>query len=66
MAGLVAVPVVLPLWDKTMASVVMTLRRFGGAPTYAVTDNERTVSVDRVCGIAVRNPQIVSVGRHYG
>jgi len=24
------------------------------------------VSVDQVCGIAVRNPQIVSVGRHYG
>jgi hypothetical protein len=30
------------------------------------TDNERTVSVDHVCGIAVRNPQIVSVARHYG
>jgi transposase len=62
--------VVLPLWDRTMASVVMaldrTLRRFGGAPSYALTDNERTVSVDQVCGIAVRNPQIVSVGRHYG
>jgi transposase len=62
--------VVLALWDRTMPSVVMaldrTLRAFGGAPTYALTDNERTVSVDRVCGIAVRNPQIVSVGRHYG
>ena len=58
--------VVLPLWDKTMPSVVMALdralRRFGAAPTYALTDNERTVSVDQVCGIAVRNPQIVSVG----
>jgi transposase len=62
--------VVLPLWDRTMASVVMaldrTLRRFGGAPTYALTDNERTVSVDQVCGVAVRNPRIVSVARHYG
>jgi transposase len=62
--------VVLPLWDRTMASVVMALdralRRFGGAPTYALTDNERTVSIDHVCGTAVRNPQIVSVGRHYG
>jgi transposase len=62
--------VVLPVWDKTMPSVVMALdralRRFGAAPTYALTDNERTVSVDQVCGIAVRNPQIVSVGRHYG
>jgi transposase len=62
--------VVLPLWDRTMASVVMALdralRRFGAAPTYALTDNERTVSVDHVCGLAVRSPRIVSVGRHYG
>jgi hypothetical protein len=53
-----------------MPSVVMALdralRAFGGAPTYALTDNERTVSVDHVCGVAVRNPRIVSVGRHYG
>ena len=62
--------VVLPLRDKAMSSVVMgldrALRVFGGCPTYALTDNEKTVSVDHVCGIAVRNPQIVSVGRHYG
>jgi transposase len=62
--------VVVPLRDKTMPSVVMAmdraLRMFGGAPTYALTDNEKTVSVDHVCGIAVRNPVIVEVGRHYG
>lgn len=62
--------VVLPLWDKTTPSVVMALdralRAFGGAPTYALTDNERTVSIDHVAGIAVRNPTIVSVARHYG
>src|SRR4051794_14780119 len=62
--------VVIPLWDKTMPSVVMAmdraLRRLGGAPTYALTDNEKTVSTDHIAGIAVRNPQIVSVGRHYG
>jgi transposase len=62
--------VVVPLWDRALASVVMALdralRRFGGAPTYALTDNERTVSIDQVCGIAVRNPQIVSASRHYG
>ena len=61
---------VVPLRDKTLPSVVVgldrSLRVFGGAPTYALTDNERTVSVDHVCGIAVRNPQIVSVARHYG
>ena len=58
-------------WGNSwLPSVVMALdralRRFGSAPTYALTDNERTVSIDQVCGIAVRNPQIVSVGRHYG
>ena len=62
--------VVVPLRDKTLPSVVMALdralRRFGGAPTYVLTDNEKTVSVDHVCGIAVRNAQIVSVARHYG
>jgi hypothetical protein len=62
--------VVLSLWDRTMPLVVMALdralRAFGGASTYALTDNERTVSIDHVCGIAVRNPRIVSVGRHYG
>ena len=62
--------VIVPLWDRTMASVVVgldrALRAFGGAPTYALTDNERTVSIDHVAGIAVRNPTIVAVGRHYG
>ena len=62
--------VVVPLRDKTLPSVVLgldrALRMFGGGPTYALTDNERTVSVDHVCGIAVRNPQIVGVARHYG
>jgi transposase len=61
---------VLPLWDKATPSVVMALdralRAFGGAPTYALTDNEKTVSIDHIAGIAVRNPQIVSVARHYG
>jgi transposase len=62
--------VVVPLRDKTLPSVVIgldrALRMFGACPTYALTDNEKTVSVDHVCGIAVRNPQIVEVGRHYG
>ena len=61
---------VVPLRDKTLPSVVIgldrTLRRFDGVPTYALTDNEKTVTVEHVCGIAVRNPQIVEVSRHYG
>jgi transposase len=61
--------VVVPLWDKTLPSVVMGLDRafryFDGVPTYALTDNEKTVSVDHIAGIAVRNSQIVGVGQHY-
>ena len=62
--------VVVPLRDKTLASVVLgldrSLRFFGGCPTYALTDNEKTVTVEHVCGIAVRNPTMVAVSRHYG
>jgi Mu transposase, C-terminal domain len=62
--------VVVPLRDKTMPSVVIgldrTLRYLDGCPTYALTDNEKTVTVEHVCGIAVRNPTMVEVSRHYG
>jgi transposase len=62
--------VVLAVWDRTLPTIVAcmdtTLRRLGGVPTYALTDNEKTVSVDHVAGIAVRHPEIVAVGRHYG
>jgi hypothetical protein len=42
------------------------LRRLGEVPTYALTDNERTVSVDHVAGVTVRHPEIVAVKQHYG
>ena len=62
--------VVLPIRDKTAPSVFaaldVTLRRIGGAPTYVLTDNEKTVTVDHVAGIAVRNPAMVAWSRHYG
>ena len=38
----------------------------GGAPAYLLTDNERTVTVEHVAGIPVRNPGAVEFGRHYG
>ena len=61
--------VVLPLRDKTMPSVFaaldVTLRKVGGAPTYVLTDNEKTVTVEHVAGIAVRNPQMLAFARHY-
>lgn len=62
--------VIIPTWDRTMPTVIAcldeTLRRFGGAPTYALTDNERTVTTDRIAGIAVKHPVLVAAGRHYG
>jgi hypothetical protein len=62
--------VIVPLVDKTLPNVVLgldrVLRTIGGAPTYVLTDNERTVTIDHVCGIAVRNPRIVAAARHYG
>lgn len=62
--------VVIPTWDRTLPTVIACLdasmRVWGGAPTYWLTDNERTVSIDHVAGIAVRNPMIVAAGRHYG
>jgi transposase len=62
--------VVIPTWDKTLGTVLIcldrTLRHIGAVPTYALTDNERTVSMDRIAGISVRHPEVVAFGRHYG
>lgn len=62
--------VVIPVWDLTLPGLVacldQTLRTIGGVPAYLLTDNPRTVTIDHVAGVAVRHPQIVQVGRHYG
>lgn len=62
--------VVIPTWDRTLGTLVAcldaTLRRVGGAPTYLLTDNEKTVTVEHVAGVAVRHPEMVAAGRHYG
>lgn len=61
---------VIPAWDQTLGTLVSCvdtmLRRIGGAPTYLLTDNPRTVTIDRVAGVPVRHPDIVAAGRHYG
>ena len=61
--------VVLPFRDKTMPSVFAALdvafRRLGGVPTYVLTDNEKTVTVEHIAGIAVRNRQLVAFAEHY-
>jgi hypothetical protein len=38
----------------------------GGAPTYVLTDNERTVTDSHICGIAIRNQMALDVSRYYG
>ena len=62
--------VIIPTWDRTLGTLVAcldaTLRRVGGAPTYLLTDNEKTVTVEHVAGVAVRHPEMVAAGRHYG
>jgi transposase len=62
--------VVIPTWDRTLPTVIgcvdRAMRVWGGAPTYWLTDNERTVSVDHVAGIAIRNPRLVAAAGHYG
>src|SRR5712691_896273 len=62
--------VVLPVWDRRLPTLIAcldaTLRRIGGVPAYALTDNEKTVTVEHVAGVAIRHPEIVAVGRHYG
>ncbi|MEO3798345.1 IS21 family transposase [Nonomuraea sp. B10E15] len=62
--------VVLPAWDQTLGSLTAcldaTLRIIGGAPTYLLTDNPRTVTVEHIAKIPVRHPQMVELGRHYG
>lgn len=62
--------VVLPTWDQTLGTLVAcldaTLRRIGGAPTYLLTDNAKTVTVEHVAGVPIRHPEMVAAGRHYG
>jgi transposase len=62
--------VVIPTWDRKLGTLLAcldaTLRRLGGVPTYALTDNEKTVTVEHVAGVPVRHPAVVAAGRHYG
>lgn len=62
--------VVLPLADKSQPSVQSAIdvafRRIGGVPAYLLTDNEKTVTIEHVAGIPVRNPAAVEFARHYG
>jgi hypothetical protein len=62
--------VVLPLLDKSgpsvWAAVDVALRRAGGVPAYLLTGNEKTVTMEHVAGVPVRNRGAVEFSRHYG
>jgi hypothetical protein len=62
--------VVIPVWDQQLGTLTwcidQALRAAGGAPTYLLTDNAKTVTMDHVAGIPVRHPEMVTLGRHYG
>jgi transposase len=57
---------VIPAWDQQLGTLTwcidQALRAVGGAPTYLLTDNAKTVTVDH----PVRHPEMVALGRHYG
>jgi hypothetical protein len=62
--------VVIPIRDKTLPTVIacvdQALRAFGGVPTYGLSDNEKTLTVDHVARVPIRNPNIVAAAGHYG
>ena len=62
--------VVIPTWDQSLPTLVAcldaTFRTLGGVPSYVLTDNARTVTIDHVAGVPVRHPDLVTVARHYG
>jgi transposase len=62
--------VVIATWDRTLPTLLgcldSTVRALGGAPTYALTDNEKTVTVEHIARVPVRHPDIVAAGRYYG
>lgn len=57
--------VACPKSPLEVAGIDATLRRFGGCPTYALTDNEKTVTTTHVARIAIRNAEMVAAARHY-
>jgi transposase len=62
--------VIIALADRTLPSVISAwdrcFRLLGGAPTYLLTDNEKTVTDRHVARVPVRNPRIVSAAVFYG
>ena len=61
----------VPTWDRTLPTLIGRWMGPCGpsgapAPTYWLTDNERTVTNRHVAGIPVRDAELVAAARHYG
>ena len=55
-----------PFLDKIEQWVDDSHCKIRGVPTFALSDNAKTVTVEHVAVIPVRHPQMVELGRHYG
>ena len=53
-------------WLSVCAALDRTFRLIGGAPTYVLTDNEKTVTTMHIASIPVRNRSAVTFARYYG
>ena len=62
--------VVIPVWDQQLGTLTwcidQALRAVGGAPTYLLTDNARTVTMAASAGSRRGTRKMVALGRHYG
>lgn len=62
--------VVIPVWDCTEGTLTScldaALRRIGGVPTFVLSDNAKTVTLEHIASVPVRHPDMVALGRHYG
>lgn len=62
--------VVIPIRDQSQPNVFAALDRtfriIGGAPTYVLTDNAKTVTVEHIAGVPVRNAAMAAFGKYYG
>ena len=62
--------VVIPTWDRTLPTVLgcldTTLRTIVGVATHVLTDNDKTITIERIASVPIRHPAIAAAGRHYG
>ncbi len=59
----------MPIRDKTLPTVIAAWTgrsAASGIPTYDLSDNEKTLTLDHIACVAVRHPMMVEMGHYYG